>query len=104
LPFLPGVATPAEILVAWELSFSLLTLYPARLLGGPAYLQSLAAVFREVQFCPVSDITEEELPVYLGLPNVQAVGVTFVAPPDAVAERDWAGITRRARRAAGLGR
>lgn len=104
LPYMPGVATPTEILNAWELNFSILTLFPARQLGGPAYLQALAAVYRGVRFCPVADITEDELPAYLALANVLAVGVSFVAPPEAIAERDWAGITRRARRVAALGR
>ena len=42
-------------------------------------------------------------PQYLALPNVVAVGGSWVAPADAIASGDWSRIERLAREAAGLG-
>jgi len=104
IPYIPGVATPSEVMAARELGCSLLKFFPAASLGGPAALAALAPVFRGIAFCPTGGITEESAPSYLRLPNVPMVGGAWVAPAGAIAERDWSRITGLARRAASLKR
>ena len=50
LPYLPGVATPSEVMTARDLGISFLKLFPAEAVGGLALLQALAPVFPGVAF------------------------------------------------------
>ena len=57
-------------------------------------LKALAGPFPDVVFCPTGGITPETAPQFLALPNVKVCGGSWLTPPDAVAARDWARITR----------
>jgi len=104
LPYIPGVATPSEIMVARDLGISFLKLFPAEAVGGVALLRALAPVFRGVAFCPTGGIDEGSAAEYLALPNVPMVGGSWMAPRKAVAAGDWAMLRRLAERAAAMGR
>ena len=104
LPYLPGVATPSEVMAARELGICFLKLFPAEAMGGTALLRALAPVFPGVAFCPTGGVDETTAPAYLGLPNVPMVGGSWMAPADAVAKRDWARVRRLAERARAIGR
>jgi len=104
LPWLPGVATPSEILLAQEAGHALLKFFPAEAAGGPRALRAFAAVFPEVAFCPTGGVTAENLRVYIELPNVACVGGTWLAPPALIAAQDWAGIQELAAHAVELSR
>jgi 2-dehydro-3-deoxyphosphogluconate aldolase/(4S)-4-hydroxy-2-oxoglutarate aldolase len=101
VPFIPGAVTPSEVIVARELGFSLLKFYPAAGLGGVTTLRNYALVFAGTAFCPTGGVTGENAEEYLALPNVPLVGGAWMATPEAIAAGDWAGITERARHAAG---
>ena len=58
LPYIPGVATPSEVMAARDLGISFLKLFPAESLGGLALLRALAPVFQGVAFCPTGGIDE----------------------------------------------
>jgi 2-dehydro-3-deoxyphosphogluconate aldolase/(4S)-4-hydroxy-2-oxoglutarate aldolase len=103
LPFIPGVMTASEVLVAWELGFSLLKLHPVAELGGAAYLELLGRSFREIRFYAASGFAETDAAAYLALDNVPLVGAGWVAPTAAIEARDWPAITAAARRARRLG-
>jgi 2-dehydro-3-deoxyphosphogluconate aldolase/(4S)-4-hydroxy-2-oxoglutarate aldolase len=104
LPYLPGVATPSEIMAARALGLCLMKLFPAEALGGPGFLRALAPVFPGVVFCPTGGIDERVAADYLALPNVPVVGGSWMAPKDAIAAGDWPRIRRLAERAAAIGR
>src|SRR6266851_890082 len=104
LPYLPGVATPSEVMMARALGICVMKLFPAEALGGIAFLRALAPVFPGVAFCPTGGIDERSVADYLALPNVSMVGGSWMAPPDAVAAGDWPRIRRLAERAAAIGR
>lgn len=104
LPYLPGVATPSEIMAARALGICVMKLFPAEALGGTAFLKALAPVFPGVAFCPTGGIDERSAPDYLALPNVPMVGGSWMLPNDAVATGDWLRIHRIAERAAAIGR
>lgn len=102
LPFLPGVATPGEVMAARDHGFRELKLFPAQGAAGIAFLQAVAPVFPDTIFCPTGGIRQADVPAYLKLPNCPTVGGSWVAPPDLVRAGDWAGITALARTAAAL--
>lgn len=102
LPYLPGVATPSEIMAARALGVCVMKFFPAEALGGAAYLRALAPVFAGIAFCPTGGIDEAKAADYLALPNVAMVGGSWMAPREAVAAGDWSRIRRLAERAAAL--
>ena len=54
LPYLPGVATPSEVMAARALGLCLMKFFPAEALGGTGFLRALAPVFPGVALCPNS--------------------------------------------------
>jgi 2-dehydro-3-deoxyphosphogluconate aldolase/(4S)-4-hydroxy-2-oxoglutarate aldolase len=104
LPYLPGVATPSEVMAARALGVCFMKLFPAEALGGAAFLRALAPVFPGIAFCPTGGIDERLAADYLALPNVPIVGGSWMAPRDAIMAGDWARIRRVAERAAAIGR
>ena len=102
IPFIPGVATPSELIAALARGFTTVKLFPAEQLGGPAYLKSLSGPFPNVRFNPTGGITPDNMPTYLALPNVVAVGGSWLAPPSDVRAANWHAITARARAAMGV--
>lgn len=102
LPFLPGVMTPADILVALEAGYPTLKFFPARQAGGVEMLKALAGPFPHLVFCPTGGIDAASAAAYLALPNVACVGGSWLAPQDLIAKRDWGEIERRASAASAL--
>lgn len=99
LPYLPGVATPSEVMAARDLGICFLKLFPAEAVGGLALLRALAPVFPGVAFCPTGGIDERSAREYLALPNVPIVGGSWMAPKEAIAAGDWERVRRLAERA-----
>ena len=93
VPVLPGVATVSEVLTALEHGLTELKFFPAEAAGGPAFLAAVAGPVPQVRFCPTGGVTMANLRDYLALPNVGAVGGTWLAPRTLVESADWAAIT-----------
>jgi 2-dehydro-3-deoxyphosphogluconate aldolase/(4S)-4-hydroxy-2-oxoglutarate aldolase len=77
IPYLPGVATPSEIVSAMEMGLDTLKFFPANLFGGLNALKAYGQVFPEVIFCPTGGATKQTSEDYLALSNVFAVGGTW---------------------------
>lgn len=102
LPFVPGVCTPTEALLAREAGFFELKLFPADLVGGIAWVKHVLPLYPDLKFCPTGGTGEANLREYLALPNVFAVGGAFMSPRDLIAAGDWEEIAARAKRAVAL--
>jgi 2-dehydro-3-deoxyphosphogluconate aldolase/(4S)-4-hydroxy-2-oxoglutarate aldolase len=102
LTLLPGVATASEAMRAQDEGFDILKLFPAEAVGGIKLLKSLAGPLPDLRFCPTGGIDLVKAKDYLALPNVLAVGGSWLTPEDAIANRDWARITELARQASTL--
>ena len=102
LPFLPGVASASELMAAQAAGFDTFKLFPAEAVGGIKLLQALAGPFADARFCPTGGITPTNAADYLALPNVLAVGGSWLTPKAAVAAQDWTEITRLAQAAGAL--
>ena len=95
LPFFPGVVTPTEVDRALNLNCRYLKFFPAEAAGGAGMLKALAAPFAHtgVKFIPTGGITAANLRDYLALPQVAAVGGSWMADRKLVAEHAWPKIT-----------
>ena len=83
LPWMPGVFTPGEILVARARGYHLQKVYPAA--GQQAMLRACAVPFPDVRFCVTGGMEARSLSGWLALPNVLAVGGRFItADPAAI--------------------
>lgn len=102
LPLLPGAATASEIMALLEKGFTVQKFFPAEQAGGAAYLKSIGSPIPQVSFCPTGGISLKNARDYLGLKNILCVGGSWVAPKEAMARGDWAGITRLAAEARAL--
>lgn len=104
VPTLPGVVTPSEAMALSDEGFSVLKFFPAEAAGGVEMLRAFASPLPHITFCPTGGIGASQAADYLALPNVAAVGGSWVAPRVAIANGDWERIRDLATQAAGLGR
>lgn len=93
VPYLPGVATASEILLAMEHGITECKLFPATVVGGIGALKAFGGPFGEVTFCPTGGVSESNYPDFLALSNVMCVGGSWIAPTKLVRAGDWAAIT-----------
>ncbi|HSI42001.1 MAG TPA: bifunctional 4-hydroxy-2-oxoglutarate aldolase/2-dehydro-3-deoxy-phosphogluconate aldolase [Xanthobacteraceae bacterium] len=104
VPVMPGCATATEAMTLAALGFPVLKLFPAEAVGGVALLKSLAGPLPDLRFCPTGGIGPDNVGKYLALPNILAVGGSWVCPNDAVASGDWSRIVTLSKAAAKLPR
>jgi 2-dehydro-3-deoxyphosphogluconate aldolase/(4S)-4-hydroxy-2-oxoglutarate aldolase len=102
IALLPGGVTASECMALLEWGYAIQKFFPAEPAGGAAYLSSLASPLPQIRFCPTGGIAAYNAANYLKLPNVITVGGSWMAPKALVAAKDWAGIEKLAREAAGL--
>lgn len=103
LPYLPGVMTPSEVLLALEYGYRSLKLFPANGNTSVKMLKSFKGPFTGIRFCPTGGVTPDNLLSFLRLPNVACVGGTWIAPDNLIRARAWDQITQLAAEAVALG-
>ena len=99
IPFLPGIATAADIMRGLDLGLDHFKFFPAETSGGIKALKALAAPFHKVRFCPTGGITVDSAPDWLAVDAVLCVGGSWLVP---AGDPDPAAIEQRARAAAAL--
>ena len=104
VPVMPGCATATEAMALAAMGFPVLKLFPAEAAGGVPLLKSLAGPLPDLRFCPTGGIGPDNVGTYLALPNIVAVGGSWVAPADAIAMGDFAKVTALAKAASKLPR
>jgi 2-dehydro-3-deoxyphosphogluconate aldolase/(4S)-4-hydroxy-2-oxoglutarate aldolase len=103
VPFMPGAATPSEVMTLMDAGYMIQKFFPAEPAGGIPYLKALASPLPAISFCPTGGIGAANAEAYLALDNVVCVGGSWVAPADAIAASEWGRIETLARQAATLG-
>lgn len=71
---LPGIASPTEAQTAFAAGCKMLKLFPADLLGGPAYLKAIRAPLDDIDFVPSGGITADNVRAYQ-LAGAVALGI-----------------------------
>ncbi len=95
MPFFPGVMTPTEVDRALNFGCKQLKFFPSEAAGGVAMLKALAGPFGHtgVKFVPTGGINAASLADYLAVPQVAAVGGSWIADRKLVAEKAWSKIS-----------
>ncbi|WP_462165262.1 bifunctional 4-hydroxy-2-oxoglutarate aldolase/2-dehydro-3-deoxy-phosphogluconate aldolase [Pseudoalteromonas xiamenensis] len=99
IPFLPGAATPSEVMRLASHGFKFLKFFPAEAAGGAPMLKSIGGPLPHVKFCPTGGITLESATKYLSLSNVVCVGGTWMVDKQLIANKDWQAIEALAKQA-----
>lgn len=89
IPVIPGVVTPTEIMSALELGVRVVKYFPANLFGGISGINSLASVFRDVDFMPTGGVNIANLGEFLAHQRVAACGGTWMVKPELIAAGDF---------------
>ena len=92
VPVFPGVVTPTEVMCALDAGLNDVKFFPAGTSGGIAHLKGLAGPFPGVRFIPTGGIGLAELSSYLALPNVLAVGGSWMVGAELLRTGDWVAV------------
>ncbi len=79
VPYYPGCVTPTEIMAALELGITVIKFFPAGVYGGIKAIKALSGPFPQVKFIPTGGVTADNEAEFLALPNVFAVGGSYLA-------------------------
>ena len=99
---LPGCATVSEAMALAERGFEVLKFFPAEPSGGLAWLKAVAEPLPRIRFCPTGGVSITNAAAYLALPNVVAVGGSWVAPRSMIGAGKFDRIAGLAREASAL--
>lgn len=101
LPFAPGIMTPSDVQAALRAGCGMVKFFPAVAAGGPAMLRSIAAPYAHtgLGFNPTGGVTLDTLGDWLSIPEVRAVGGTWIATRADIAAGNWDRIAANARAA-----
>jgi 2-dehydro-3-deoxyphosphogluconate aldolase/(4S)-4-hydroxy-2-oxoglutarate aldolase len=99
--FIPGVMTPSEIEQGLSLGLKMLKFFPAGAAGGVNMLKNLGGPYASqgVHFCPTGGLSLENMNDYLSLPIVSAIGGSWLATKQQIADKQWTVITQQAKEA-----
>lgn len=100
-PFIPGVMTPSEIELAYELGYDIQKLFPASQIGGASFLKAMLGPYDQlnIQFIPMGGINIFNMHEYHQLKNVITVGGSWLASKQMMEEKNYKGIEETVRQA-----
>lgn len=95
IPFVPGVMTPSDIERALALDCTYLKFFPAEAAGGTKMLKNILAPYKShgVKFCPTGGLNLANMNDYLTVPEVFAIGGSWLATPQQIKSNKWSEIT-----------
>ncbi|MFA6816097.1 MAG: bifunctional 4-hydroxy-2-oxoglutarate aldolase/2-dehydro-3-deoxy-phosphogluconate aldolase [Lentisphaeria bacterium] len=90
-PFAPGICIPGEIEQAYELGCRFLKFFPAEAMGGVKMLKNLIGPYRHlgIQIMPTGGVNAKNAADYLAVPEIPAVGGTWLAKADDLKAENW---------------
>lgn len=91
---LPGVITPSEVMQGIDLGLKVLKYFPASDFNALKVLKSYSGVFADIKFMPTGGVSLDNMGDFLALPNIFAVGGTWMVKADQIKEGRWEEITK----------
>ena len=102
VPIVAGAVTPTEIMRAIKVGLTLLKFFPAEAMGGLKIIKAISDPFPQVRFIPTGGIRMETLAEYLRAEKIHAIGGSWMAKRQLIAESKFDEITRMAKEASDL--
>lgn len=99
IPLIPGVSNISDLMKANDAGYDHLKFFPAEAAGGVKALKSIGGPFPNTVFCPTGGIGPDNYKEYLALANVRCVGGSWVAPNEAIENKQWHLLTELAKKA-----
>ncbi len=93
VPMIPGVSDASQVEAAIAKGLKVVKLFPASVVGGPDMLKALAGPFADMMFIPTGGVNTANVVDYAKLPNVLAVGGSWMVKTDLINAGKWDEIT-----------
>ncbi|MCQ2742469.1 MAG: bifunctional 4-hydroxy-2-oxoglutarate aldolase/2-dehydro-3-deoxy-phosphogluconate aldolase [Bacilli bacterium] len=78
ISYLPGCATPTEIMMALDHGITTVKFFPADVYGGLKAIKAISAAFPQVRFCPTGGVDRSNIDEFLAFDKIVAVGGSFL--------------------------
>ena len=82
VPYVPGCATPTEIMQAISLGITTVKFFPANVYGGLGAIKALSGPFPQVKFLPTGGVDLSNIKDFLAFEKIVAVGGSFMMKGD----------------------
>jgi 2-dehydro-3-deoxyphosphogluconate aldolase/(4S)-4-hydroxy-2-oxoglutarate aldolase len=102
IPILAGAVTPTEMIRGIQLGLDILKFFPAETVGGLKAIKALSDPFPQLRFIPTGGVKLENLAEYLQMEKIHAVGGSWMAKRQMIAEGNFDEIARISREASDL--
>ena len=102
IPILAGAVTPTEMIRAINMGLNILKFFPAETMGGLPSIKAMSDPFPQLSFIPTGGIRIENLPEYLRMKKIHAVGGSWMAKRKMIADGQFDEIRRMAKEASDI--
>jgi 2-dehydro-3-deoxyphosphogluconate aldolase/(4S)-4-hydroxy-2-oxoglutarate aldolase len=102
IPMLAGAVTPTEMIHGINLGLSVLKFFPAETMGGLKAIKAMSDPFPQLRFIPTGGIGLENVAEYLRMEKIHAVGGSWMAKRQMIADGKFDEITRMAKQASDI--
>ncbi len=99
IPVLAGAVTPSEMIRGLNLGLNILKFFPAETLGGLKAIKAMSDPFPQLRFIPTGGVKLENVADYLQMEKIHAVGGSWMAKRQMIADGNFDEITRMAKEA-----
>ncbi len=96
---IPGTITPSEVQKAMGFGLDILKFFPAESAGGAAMIKAFGSVYPHIKFMPTGGIHLQNIKDYIALPNICAIGGSWVCDPKDIQLGHFEAITQKLRQA-----
>jgi 2-dehydro-3-deoxyphosphogluconate aldolase / (4S)-4-hydroxy-2-oxoglutarate aldolase len=102
IPFLPGVVTPTEMILGINFGLNTLKFFPSETMGRIKAINFISDPFPQLRFVATGGIKLENVGDFLCTDKIHAVGGSWMAKRQMIAEQKFDEITRAAKQASGI--
>ena len=88
IPIVPGVSCASQVEQAMSLGLSTVKFFPAEQSGGVPMLKALSGPYKTINFIPTGGMTFDNFTTYTNLPNVVAIGGSFLISKKNIADKN----------------
>lgn len=99
IPVLAGAVTPSEMIRGLNLGLNILKFFPAETLGGLKAIKAMSDPFPQLRFIPTGGVKLENVADYLQMEKIHAVGGSWMAKRQMIADGKFDEITHMAKEA-----